>query len=187
MSRAQRDTLGMLLCWPWYKIQYSAPKYVFQVCSAVAQPICQYERIEKHIERWIIRPRPQWMSGRCQKLKEYGQTPNVSMSLYLPQIVTSRSYGVMVLDRCTTLLSPLSHLILMEWCVYKHQEWYPLNSERILHFSQCLQSVVGLLCCGLCLHHSSSLQHRRKNVFGSWVSQLEFKRVWIAGLRGGWL
>ena len=177
----------MLLCWSWYKIQYSAPKYVFQVCSAVAQPICQYKHIEKHIERWIIGSCPQQMSGRCQKLKEYGQTPNVSMSLYLPQIVTSRSYGVMVLDRCTTLLSPLSHLILMEWCVYKHQEWYPLNSERILHFSQCLQSVVGLLCCGLCLHHSSSLQHRRKNVFGSWVSQLEFKRVWIAGLRGGWL
>ena len=177
----------MLLCWPWYKIQYSAPKYVFQVCLAVTQPIYQYERIEKHIERWIIGPCSQWMSGRCQKLKEYGQTPNVSMSLYLPQIVTSRSYGVMVLDRCTTLLSPLSHLILMEWCVYKHQEWYPLNSERILHFSQCLQSVVGLLCCGLCLHHSSSLQHRRKNVFGSWVSQLEYKRVWIAGLRGGWL
>ena len=79
------STLGMLLCWSWYKIQYSAPKYVFQVCSVVAQPICQYERIEKYIERWIIGPCPQWMSGRCQKLKEYEQTPNVSMSLYLPQ------------------------------------------------------------------------------------------------------
>ena len=67
--------------------------------------------------------------------KEYGQTPKVSMSLYLPQIVTSRSYGVMVLDRYITSLSPLSHSILMEWCVYKHQEWYPLNCERILHFS----------------------------------------------------
>ena len=77
----------------------------------------------------------------------------------------------MVLDRYTILLSPLSHSILKEWCVYKHQEWYPLNSERILHFSQCLQSVVRLLGCGLCLHHSSSVQHHRGNVFGLWVTQ----------------
>ena len=40
----------------------------------------------------------------------------------------------MVLDRYATPLSPLSHSTLMEWCVYKHQEWYPLNNERILHF-----------------------------------------------------
>ena len=131
----------MLLCWSWYKIQYSAPKYVFQVCSAIAQPISQYERTEKHIERWIIGPCLQWMSGRCQKLKEYGQTPNVSMSIYLPQIVTSRSYGVMVLDCYFTPLSPLSHLLLMEWCVYKHQEWYPLRcgtySAYLLVFTKC--------------------------------------------------
>ena len=113
----------------------------------------------------------------CQKLKEYGQTPNVSMSLYLPQIVTSRSYGVMVLNHYTTPLSPLSHSILMQWCVYKYQEWYPLNSERILHFSQCLQSVVRLLGCGLCLHHSSSVQHHQRNVFGSRVTQTGIQNV----------
>ena len=113
----------------------------------------------------------------CQKLKEYRQTPNVSMSLYLPQIVTSTSYGVMVLDRYITPLSPLSHLILMEWCVYNHQEWYPLNSERILHFSQCLKSVVRLLGCGLCLHHSNSVQHRRRNVFGLWIIQIGIQNV----------
>ena len=107
----------------------------------------------------------------CQKLKGYGQTSNVSMSLYLPQIVTSRSYGVMVLDHYTTPLSPLSHSILMEWCVYKHQGWYPLKSERIPHFSQYLQSVVRFLGCGLCLHCSSSVKHCRRNVFGSWVAQ----------------
>ena len=39
-----------------------------------------------------------------------------------------------VLDRYSTPLSPLSHSILMEWCVCKHQEWYTLNSEWILHF-----------------------------------------------------
>ena len=47
----------------------------------------------------------------------------------------------MVLDRYTTPLSPLSHSILMEWCVYKHQEWYPLNSERIMHFSWCCEAL----------------------------------------------
>ena len=168
----------MLLCWSWHKIQYSAPKYVFQVCSTVAQPICQYERTKKHIERWIIVPCPQWMSGRCQKLKEYGQTSNVSMSLYLPQIVTSRSYGVMVLDHYSTPLSPLSHSLLMEWCVYKHQEWYPLRcKKRIQHISQCLQSVVRFLGCGLCLHHSSSVQHHRRNVFGLWVAQTRIQNV----------
>ena len=99
------------------------------------------------------------------------------MSFYLPQIVTSRSYEVMVLDRYTTPLSPLSHSILMEWCVYKHQGWYPLNSERIPHFSLCLQSVMRLLGYGLCLHHSSSVQHRRRNVFGSWVAQTGIQNV----------
>ena len=33
----------------------------------------------------------------------------------------------MVLDRYSTPLSPVSRSLLMEWCVYKHQEWYPLN------------------------------------------------------------
>ena len=83
----------------------------------------------------------------------------------------------MVLDHYTTPLSPLSHLILMEWCIYKHQGWYPLNSERIPHFSLYLQSVVRLLGCGLCLHHSSSVQHRRRNVFGSWVAQTRIQNV----------
>ena len=101
---------------------------------------------------------------------------------YVPlfaSVVTSRSYGVMVLDCYTTPLSPLSHSILMEWCVYKHQEWYPLHSERILHFSfsQCLQSVVRLLGCGLCLHHSSSMQHHRRNIFGSRVTQTGIQNV----------
>ena len=113
----------------------------------------------------------------CQKLKGYGQTSNVSMSLYLPQIVTSRSYGVMVLDHYTTPLSPLSHSILMEWCVYKHQGWYPLKSERIPHFSQYLQSVVRLLGCGLCLHYSSSVQYHRRNVFGLWIIQIGIQNV----------
>ena len=113
----------------------------------------------------------------CQKLKEYGQIPNVSVSLYLPQIVTFRSYGVMVLNCYTTPLSPLSHSILMEWYVYKHQEWYPLNSERILHFSWCLQSIVRLFGCGSCLHHSSSVQHRQKNVFGLWIIQTGIQNV----------
>ena len=101
----------------------------------------------------------------------------MSMSLYLPQIVTFRSYGVIVLNRYTTPLSPLSHSILMELCVYKHQEWYPLNNEQILHFSQYLQSAVRLLSCGLCLHHSSSVQHHQKNVFGSQVTQTGIQNV----------
>ena len=100
------------------------------------------------------------------------------MSLYLPQndcnIQELWSNG---LDRYSTPLSPLFHLILMEWCVYKHQEWYPLYCERILHFSQCLQSVVRLLGCGLCLHHSSSVQHHQTNVFGSWVKQIGIQNV----------
>ena len=29
-----------------------------------------------------------------------------------------------------------------------------------------------LLGCGLCLHHSSSVQHHRRNVFGLWVIQI---------------
>ena len=100
------------------------------------------------------------------------------MSLCLPQndcnIQELWSNG---LDRYFTPLSPLFHLILMEWCVNKHQEWYPLYCERILHFSQCLQSIVRLLGCGLCLHHSSSVQHRRRNVFGSWVTQTGIQNV----------
>ena len=83
----------------------------------------------------------------------------------------------MVLDCYTTPLSPLSHSILMEWCVYKHQEWYPLHSERILHFSfsQCLQSVVRLLGCGLCLHHSRSVQYHREMFLVRGLYKLEFK------------
>ena len=100
------------------------------------------------------------------------------MSFYIPQdncnIQELWSNG---LDRYSTPLSPLSHSILMEQCVYKHQQWYPLNSERILHFSQCLQSVVRLLGCGLCLHHSSSAQHRQRNIFGSWVIQTRIQNV----------
>ena len=99
------------------------------------------------------------------------------MSFCIPQIVTFRSYGVIVLDRYTTPLCPPSHSILMEWYIYKHQEWYPLNNERILHFSQYLQSVVRLLGYGLCLHHSSSVQHRRRNVFGLWIIQTGIQNV----------
>ena len=99
------------------------------------------------------------------------------MSLYLPQIVTFRSYGVIVLNHYTTPLSPLSHSILMELCVYKHQEWYPLNNEQILHFSQYLQSAVRLLGCGLCLHHSSSVQHCQRNIFGLWIIQTGIQKV----------
>ena len=83
----------------------------------------------------------------------------------------------MVLDRYSTPLSPLSRSLLMEWCVYKHQEWYPLNNEQILHFSQYLQSAVRLLSCGLCLHYSSSVQHRRRNVFGLWIIQIGIYNV----------
>ena len=178
----------MLLCWSWYNIQYSAPKYVFQLCSAVAQPICQYERTKKHIKRWIIGPCLQWMSGRCQKLKEYGQTPNVSMSLYLPQIVTSRSYGVMVLDRYSTPLSSLSHSLLMEWCVYKHQKWYPLKcgmySAYLLVFTECCE-VLRLWIMFASLQQCATPSEEHFWFVGciNWNS----KRVWIAGLRGDWL
>ena len=167
----------MLLCWSWYKIQYSAPKYVFQVCSAVAQLICQYEHTEKHIERWIIGPCPQWMSGRCQKLKEHGQTFNVSMSLYLPQIVTSRIYGVIVLDRYSTPLSPLSHSLLMVWCVYKHQDWYPLRCETysayLLVFIECCE-VLRLWIMFASLQQCVT---PLKEPFGLWVAQTGIQNV----------
>ena len=49
----------------------------------------------------------------------------------------------MVLDRYSTPLSPLSHSLLMEWCVYKHQEWYPLRcgtySAYLLVFTECCE------------------------------------------------
>ena len=84
----------------------------------------------------------------------------------------------MVLDHYSTPLSPLSYSVLMEWCVYKHQEWYPLRCEKcIQHISQCLQSVVRFLGCGLGLHHSSSVQHRWRNVFGLWVAQTGIQNV----------
>ena len=178
----------MLLCWSCYKIQYSTPKYVFQVCLAVTQPICQYECTEKHIERWIIGPCPQWMSGRCQKLKEYGQTSNVSMSLYLPQIVTSRSYGVMALDCYSIPLSPLSHSLLMEWCIYKHQEWHPLRcgtySAYLLVFTGCCE-VLRLWIVFASLQQCETLSEERFWFVGctNWNS----KHIWIAGLPGGWL
>ena len=47
----------------------------------------------------------------------------------------------MVLDRYSTPLSPLYHSLLMEWFVYKHQEWYPLKcgmySAYLLVFTEC--------------------------------------------------
>ena len=113
----------------------------------------------------------------CQKLKEYGQTPNVSMFLYLPQIVTSRSYEVMVLDHYTTPLSPLSHSILMEWCVYKHQEWYPLRcgtySAYLLVFTECCEALrlwVMFASLQQCVTPS-------RNVFGPWVIQTRIQNV----------
>ena len=115
--------------------------------------------------------------NKCQKPKEHGQTSNVSMTFYLPQIVTSRIYGVMVLDRYSTPLSPLSHSLLMVWCVYKHQEWYPLRcgtySAYLLVFTECYEvlRLWRFLGCGLCLHRSSSVQHRQRNVFSLWVAQ----------------
>ena len=124
----------------------------------------------------------------CQKLKEYGQTPNVSMSLYLPQIVTSRSYGVMVLNCYSTLLSHLSHSLLMDWCVYKHQEWYPLRcgtySTYLLVFTECCE-VLRLWIMFVSLSQCATLSEKHFWFVGctNWNS----KRVQIAGLRGGWL
>ena len=80
------------------------------------------------------------------------------------------------LDRYSSPLNSLSHSILMKWCVYKHQELYLLYKKQIPHFSQCLQSVVRFLGCGLCLHHSSG-QYRRRNVFGLWVAQTRIQKV----------
>ena len=119
--------------------------------------------------------------NKCQKLKEHGQTSNVSMSLYLSQTVTSRIYRVMVLDRYSTPLSPLSHSLLMVWCVYKHQEWYPLRcgtySTYLLVFTECCEvlKLWRFLGCGLCLHRSSSVQHRQKNIL--WVAQTGIQNV----------
>ena len=51
----------------------------------------------------------------------------------------------MVLDRYSTPLSPLSYSLLMEWCVYKHQEWYPLNcgtnSTFLIVFTECCEAL----------------------------------------------
>ena len=110
--------------------------------------------------------------------KEYGQTSNVNMSLYLPQIVTSRSYGVMVLDRYSTPLSPLSHSLLMEWCVYKHQEWYPLRcgtySAYLLVFTECCE-VLKLWIMFASLQKCATPSEER--FFGSWVAQTGIQNV----------
>ena len=49
----------------------------------------------------------------------------------------------MVLDCYSTPLSPLSHSLLMKWCVYKHQEWYTLKcgtySAYLLVFTKCCE------------------------------------------------
>ena len=49
----------------------------------------------------------------------------------------------MVLDRYSTPLSPLSHSLLIEWCVHKHQELYPLRcgtySAYLLVFTECCE------------------------------------------------
>ena len=49
----------------------------------------------------------------------------------------------MVLDRYSTPLSLLFRSLLMEWCVYKHQEWYPLKcgmySAYLLVFTECCE------------------------------------------------
>ena len=110
------------------------------------------------------------------------------MSLYLPQIVTSRSYRVMVLDHYSTTLSPLFHSLLMEWCVYKPQEWYPLSggtySAYLLVFTECCE-VLRLQIMFASLQQCATLSEEHFLFVGcaNWNS----KRVWIAGLRAGWL
>ena len=78
---------------------------------------------------WLLETERIWIDTQCKHVTLFASYCNI------------QEFGVMVLDRHTTPLSPLSHLILMEWCVYKHQEWYPLNSERIMHFSQCCEAL----------------------------------------------
>ena len=84
----------------------------------------------------------------------------------------------MVLDCCTTPLSPLSHSILMEWCVYKHQEWYPLNSERSHSVYKVLWGsyVVGYVCITLVVCNTiekmflvHGFHNQNLNVFGQLV------------------
>ena len=83
----------------------------------------------------------------------------------------------MVLDCYTIPLNPLSHSILMEWCVYKHQEWYPLNSERIMHFSQCLQSIVRLLDLGDVCITLIVCNTTEKTFLGLWIIQTRIQNV----------
>ena len=54
------------------------------------------------------------------------------------------------LDRYSSPLNPLSHSILMKWCVYKHQEWYQLYDHRfrpreICRKTDCLYSAAKSL------------------------------------------
>ena len=107
-----------------------------------------------------------WKDIQCEHVSLFASDCNI-------QELWSNGIGPLLYP--TKFIIPL---IINKWCVYKHQEWYPLRCEkRIQHISQCLQSVVRFLDCGLCLHRSSSVQHCRKNVFGLWVAQTGIQNV----------
>ena len=94
----------------------------------------------------------------------------------------------MVLDRYSTPLRPLSHSLLMEWCVYKHQEWYPLKCGTyfayLLVFIECCE-VLRLWIMFASLQQCATLLKKRFWFVDHTNWNLEC--VWIAGLRGSWL
>ena len=126
--------------------------------------------------------------GNCQKLKRiWMDTQSGHVLLYTSDcnIQELWSNGI---DRYSTPLSPLFHSILMEWCVYKHQVWYPLyrktNSTFLIVFTECYE-VLRLWVIFASLQQYATSSEKRFWFVGctNWNS----KRVWIPGLRGDWL
>ena len=89
----------------------------------------------------------------------------------------------MVLDRYSTPLNPLSHLLLMEWCVYKPQEWYPLKCGTyfayLLVFIECCE-VLRLWIIFASLQQCATPSEERFWFMG--CTNQNSKCVWIASL-----
>ena len=94
----------------------------------------------------------------------------------------------MALDCYSIPLSPLSHSLLMEWCIYKYQEWNPLRCGTyfayLLVFTECCEVFRSWIMFAS-LQQCATPSEERFWFMGctNWNSN----RVWITGLRRGWL